>query len=158
MLLMIPMSSTLTSSLLNCTLLSSDYSSSLSAFFVILFASSMEPLLHPGLCFDGCMYAIKQTWSTGTLTYTYQKSLKLPSFNIQWEKNKRAGDKSEPLEPNAYGAELQALYRPVRALKEETAEMGTKWYVKESLPPLRISSTCWNQKLFCKWHNGILLI
>lgn len=45
---------------------------------------SMEPLPHPGLCFDECMYAIKQTWSTGTLTYTYQKSLKLPSFNIQW--------------------------------------------------------------------------
>lgn len=32
---------------------------------------SMEPLLHPGLCFDECMYAIKQTWSTGTLTHTY---------------------------------------------------------------------------------------
>lgn len=36
-------------------------------------------------------------------------------------------------------------------------EMKAKCYVKEKLPPLRISSTCWSQMLFCKWHDRILL-
>lgn len=62
----------------------------------------------------------------------------------------KGGNRAETLKPDAYRADLQALCSSVSTLNEKTTEMEAKWHVKENLPPLRISSTCWSQMLFCK--------
>lgn len=92
-LLTIPKSGTLTSSLLNCILFSSDPFSSLSGPIFLL-----------------CLRALHEAIATSLST-----------------------------------------------LKEENVEMEDEWSVKENLRPLRISSTCWNQMLFCKWYGRILI-